>query len=960
MRHVHRSRSAALPAAVLLCGVIPAVAAAAHAPLLGPEMAAAFRDPPPRHRVLQIIHGFPDDRAAAERRVERLVARGFGGAVVNVAFDAYLRSEEKWDAFRAGVEAAGNAGLVLWLYDEDGYPSGAAGGLTLEGRPEWEARGLRCVVAETDGGRPLDIVLPPGRVVQAAAYPLRAGTGDLRAGVDLAGAVDAGGRLRWQRPGAWRVCAFVETRLREGTHAMANLYRPRPYPNLLEREATARFIAVTHAAYAARFAPLAERFPAIFTDEPSLMSVFLEASPQPAIPWAPGLPGVFRRAKGYDLLPALAALAADFGPEGRRVRCAFWDVIGREVAENYFGQIQDWCRAHGIASTGHLLAEEDLGSHVGFYGNFHACAARLDIPGIDCLTSDPATVPWHAAKLIGSLRCLNGAAEAMSETSDHAQRYRGPGDGRPVRTVTAEEILGTAHLLYVAGITTTTSYYSWAGLDDAAVARINAHIGRLGTVLAGAQHACDIAVLYPVESAWAHFVPQRLWAAAPGVARIDGIYRGVMTELFHAGRDVDVIDAAAVARAQVIDGTLAVGSERFRVLILPAVDVLPVAALERIAAFTAGGGILVAVGDLPRNDPARFPCKEACGIIARLFGDDGDGAAWEGLRMAARRIDGGGHAIYLPESSAWLLTEVLDRLLEQDVRFEAGLPLRVSRWVRPGGQVYFVINDAPRAIDAPVAFRAHGPIERWDPATGLTAAVAAGPDGRVRVTLPAYGAACFVFAAPRPPEMVAAQGERVAPVKVVSLLDAPAPRLLLSAPSHVHARLCGVSGGGDAAREMNDAAPSGLPVRVTADLAEGGIDSWCFLELRYEALRDLGGLRAIELLMRTPARQEACGARTFIILLEENEDGTVADYIADTHRGMGLSGLRRTSVPMGMFQLAGWSRDPDGGLDPARIRAIRVGWGGYHGKKGERIDFDLEGLNGLSPGVPPGSGAAGP
>ena len=64
------------------------------------------------------------------------------------------------------------------------------------------------------------------------------------------------------------------------------------------------------------------------------------------------------------------ALIGDFGPEGRRVRCDFWHFIGEQVANNYFGQIQEWCHKNGIASTGHLLSEEDITAHVGFYGNF--------------------------------------------------------------------------------------------------------------------------------------------------------------------------------------------------------------------------------------------------------------------------------------------------------------------------------------------------------------------------------------------------------------------------------------------------------------------------------------------------------------------------------------------------------------------------------------------------------------
>ena len=58
--------------------------------------------------------------------------RGLGGVVCNVAFQGYLDSDQNWRNLVAVVEACHELGMVVWIYDEQGYPSGAAGGLVLK------------------------------------------------------------------------------------------------------------------------------------------------------------------------------------------------------------------------------------------------------------------------------------------------------------------------------------------------------------------------------------------------------------------------------------------------------------------------------------------------------------------------------------------------------------------------------------------------------------------------------------------------------------------------------------------------------------------------------------------------------------------------------------------------------------------------------------------------------------
>ena len=226
----------------------------------------------------------------------------------------------------------------------------------------------------------------------------------------------------------------------EGTHAAVSLAFKKPCINLLMPETTARFLEVTHERYAARLGQdLGKWFVATFTDEPSLMNLWFRPMPYRVLPWSANLPGEFRKRRGADLKPLLPALVVEAGPRGAKARYDFWDTIADLVSENYFGQIQAWCRAHGFASGGHLLMEESLAAHVPLYGDFFRCVRRLDAPSMDCLTSLPSEVPWYVARMIDSAACLEGRTVTMSEASDHSQRYRGEGDKRPVK-------IGRAHV----------------------------------------------------------------------------------------------------------------------------------------------------------------------------------------------------------------------------------------------------------------------------------------------------------------------------------------------------------------------------------------------------------------------------------------------------------------------------------------------------------------------------------
>jgi hypothetical protein len=895
-------------ATVLILAVLHvAVLAAQPLPQADRPLAGRFADPPAAARIIPIVHRLPLKPAEQDAQFQTLLRQGFGGFVSNVSFHDYLKNEENWRAFVRGVTEAKRLGMSLWLYDERGYPSGLAGGQTMRGHPEYEARGLLIADTTSDGGA-VDLDLPPGRRVLMAAFPVCDGVIALDKAVDLSARVKDG-RLHWDAPtGRWRVMAITESTLYEGTHAAVSLCDKLPYINLLMPEPTARFLEVTHDRYAARFGDsLGRWFVSTFTDEPSLMSLFMRPMPYRVLPWSPNLTAEFRKHRGYALEPLLPALVADAGAKGRRARYDFWNTVGDLVAENYFGQIQRWCHRHNVASGGHLLMEESLSGHVPLYGDFFRCARRLDAPSIDCLTSLPPHVPWQIARLISSVAELEGRTVTMCETSDHSERYRPAGDKRTVRVVTEEEIRGTCNRLIFGGINTITSYYAFQNLSDEQLRRLNLHIGRCCTMLTGGHQVADIAVLYPIESLWPEFTPATQGArGSPATVRVEHAYRLVSNSLYGANRDFTFADSRALAAAKAEKGVLVHGKLRWRAVVLPCADTLPMAAWENLARFWRDGGVVIAVGALPANSATEFPSARVRKLAREMFGD-GNGA-----RVTANSAGGAG--VFLPTGSEALLPLALSGALEPDVLAGDGRgPVRATHRRIDGREVYLLINDSGEPWEGAVRVTGRNQGEQWNPATGAATPLAG--DGKLKLRLDPYGAALLRYAGTEPARRLPVTSGGL-PGLTLRLL--PDVKPVVGCGEFVRAELTG-----DSSRW-----------RAVGTVTKSQVDTHLFLSFNFPQPVDLSGGDVLALDTRVPEGQ---GTPTELLVILRDDKGR--DFVAHAGRSLGAPGRCQSFVLLSQFQLASWSKSRDTRLNPSAIAAIRVGWGGHLGTAGEKVEF---------------------
>jgi hypothetical protein len=124
--------------------------------------------------------------------------------------------------------------------------------------------------------------------------------------------------------------------------------------------------------------------------------------------------------------------------------------------------------------------------------------------------------------------------------------------------------------------------------------------------------------------------------------------------------------------------------------------------------------------------------------------------------------------------------------------------------------------------------------------------------------------------------------------------------------------------------------------RIKGTITKSAVDTFLFAQFLYPQPLDLQGTDFLVLDSWVPPGQRT--PNQLLVILREKEG---AEYLASTGRQLGVPGHNRTWLPLSLFRLAGWSHDQNGHLDLSSITEVRIGWGGYIGTEGEKVEFIL-------------------
>jgi hypothetical protein len=580
-----------------------------------------FKNPPREYGIYPIIHG---GISQPESNIERIDSGNYAGVVANVPYGKdYPEDAAEWKATEDGFRKYIERNMKLWIYDEKGYPSGSAGGVVLDRNPEYESVGLVCYDywKTLEGPSPYRADTPDGKLFKALLVPLDGGEA-----VDITDTVNERGTLYFEIPkGAYRLLTLSIRNLFDGTHAAHSYSEPRRYIDLFSREATTAFINVTHDKYAEILKDeFGKGIRAFFTDEPSLIGWGIPATTYPYLSWSPKFPELFETCYGYGIEKAVVAALNGSGPEFIKRRCDFWEFVSSELSENFFGTIQDWCHKNGLASSGHMLCEEDLIWHVFCYGSYFKCAKRFDWPGIDQLESEPTRLMSDKcipiARLAASTADVFGLKETFTEASDHSSRCEN-------RQISIEWIRASMNWHYAQGINNITSYYNFGYFSTEQIRDLNQYVSRLGVMLREGVRDSRVAVLYPENAIWSAFTP----TAAPfsgnqseKAIKIKDTFIKVSWELLHRQIDFDYIDEGVINDGEVNDGILSFLSRRYECIVLPTANVMCAKTIAKIIDFMKSGGKVIAIGGIPSIARETGLVGNFNALLAPFCGKDGN------------------------------------------------------------------------------------------------------------------------------------------------------------------------------------------------------------------------------------------------------------------------------------------------------------------------------------------------
>lgn len=151
------------------------------------------------------------------------------------------------------------------------------------------------------------------------------------------------------------------------------------YPDLLNPDAVATFINLTHEQYAKRFSDKFETvIRGVFTDEPCFNYI---AERTDEIVYYYGMEEDYKKECGRDLFEDTVLYYEGNAPKGYAK--AVYNLLADRMANCYIGNLAKWCAEHGLELTGHLLADTTVESGTRDSGDTISVLEKIHIPGID-------------------------------------------------------------------------------------------------------------------------------------------------------------------------------------------------------------------------------------------------------------------------------------------------------------------------------------------------------------------------------------------------------------------------------------------------------------------------------------------------------------------------------------------------------------------------------------------------
>ena len=492
-------------------------------------------------------------------------------------------SSDWFRLWKVALKEAERLDMNVWIYDENSYPSGFAGGLVPDAMPE--ARGLGLVFQ--------DHKLPGKLDSNSIAVFLLADSGYenvtdvVRAGRVLPEADYLIASVQYARSSPW--------------------YGDKYYVDLLYPGVTEKFIEITMDAYQREIGEhFGKRVPGWFTDEPHL-------TPAGGIHWSRRLPRDFQKRWGYDLTDHLPSLVRPLG-DWKAVRHNYQQFLLEQFIECWAKPCYEYCEKHNLEFTGHYWEHGWPGS--GHGGDNMAMYAWHQRPGIDTLFNQYREDTHAQFGNVRAVKELSSVANQLGRKRTLCEAYGAAG-----WDLRFEDMKRIGDWLCVLGVNTLNEHLSYVTIRGArkrdhpesfsyhepwwkAYHIIAEYFTRLSLVLSSGEQVNSVLVIEPTTTTWMYQPDpsgqEQLYSVGNG-------FQDMVNALERAQAEYDIGCEDIMGRHGSVEGNLLkVGRRRYDTVVLsPHTENLNTKTMDLIEAYAKSGGKVLCCGSPPSRVDGR-------------------------------------------------------------------------------------------------------------------------------------------------------------------------------------------------------------------------------------------------------------------------------------------------------------------------------------------------------------------
>lgn len=521
------------------------------------QLKELFADPPSEYRSAPLWDWNEQiSEEGIDFQMKEFKKAGIGGVFVHPRpglLTEYL-SEDWFHLFDYTVQKGKELGMKVWIYDENSYPSGFAGGHVPAEMPDSYQHGT---------GLSMEIQQQLNVVVSDTLAVILKKTDTGFENITSIANQENGSQ------GTYYI-------FRKTYPGKSPWYGGYSYVDLLYPGVTEKFLEVTMTkGYEKNSADFGQTLLGVFTDEPNLEAAMSRGS---MLRWTPDLWDEFQERWGYDLKVNLPSLVEETG-NWKKVRHDYYELLVELFVDRWAKTWSKYCDEKGLDWTGHYWEhgwpEPTDGMDEAAFYIWH------QMPGVDMLgnTLDTAGLGGQfgndrAVRELRSAANQAGRARTLSETYG--------GGGWEMNFETQKRLVDWEVVLGINFVNQHLSYYSLNGVRKfdyppsfsyhepwwEHYKLMGDYIGRISMAMSSGQQINTTLVLQPNTTAWMYFSRKD---KNPAIYTIKKGFKNFVYQMEQHHLEYDLGSESVLKEIGSVEGkTLRVGERDYSLVVIPA------------------------------------------------------------------------------------------------------------------------------------------------------------------------------------------------------------------------------------------------------------------------------------------------------------------------------------------------------------------------------------------------------